>query len=137
MTEILDAKEINIRETYKSFNQINLINGLNMKVRYMETKWIKYAAIFIIAGAVIGIYYPDKTFLTFVTTWLFIIPAIAIIYLIYGLIQYLRDRKNKIIVTMKSNDITERLISIIHQEEELKREKDALYKQIKNGVKER
>jgi len=132
MTEISTVKDVlNIREICNNLSDKS-DKILNAKVRHMEKKWIKYAAIFIIAGTVIGVYYPDKAFLTFVTAWLFVIPVMAAIYLTYGLIQYMRDRKNKIVVTIKNNDLTTRLMSIMREEEELKKAKEAIYKQMKN-----
>lgn len=91
----------------------------------METKW-KYAVILVGAGTTIGILNPEKAFIAFVSTWLFIIPAVVAIYLMYGLKQYLGDRKNK---TIKNNDIATRSISTIRQEEGLKEEKNVLYTQ--------
>lgn len=107
----------------------------------MKQKWLKYVAVFIIAGVVIGMYYPDKIFLAFISTWLFIIPAVAVIYMTYGLQKYIKDRKNDIVVSLKPSEAMTRLMSIIRQEEELKKEKDILCKQFRgdmnnvNGIK--
>lgn len=98
----------------------------------MEKKW-KYAAVFVSAGTATGIYYPDKVFLGLMSIWLFVIPAVVAIYLAYGLVRYLEDRKKSTMV--KNNDTATKVVSIVRQEEP-KKEKDVLYTQVKNVKKE-
>jgi uncharacterized membrane protein YjjP (DUF1212 family) len=65
-------------------------------------------------------------FLAFALGWLFFIPAAVAILLVYGLVVYLKDRKNRITVTIKP---TAAMRAITRKEEELKREKERLYEE--------
>lgn len=80
-----------------------------------------------------GAIYMDKAFLTFLVAWIIVIPIVACGYAIYGLIQYRKNTKNSIIVSVKSNNLTERYAELIRKEEEIRKEKEALYKELKNG----
>ena len=75
-------------------------------------RWTKYMTS-LIAGV----------FLAFILGWLFLIPAVAVVLLIYGFVVYMRDRKNRIAVTIKP---TEAMRVIARREEELKREKERI-----------
>lgn len=86
---------------------------------------IKYGAA-IAGGSVIGAAYflPSDTFLGFVTGWLFLIPAAFLVYLAYGYREYMKDRKNRITVSIKP---TEAMNALTRREAELEREKKILY----------
>jgi preprotein translocase subunit SecY len=75
-------------------------------------RWAKYTTS-LIAGVLMA----------FIVGWLFLIPAVVAVLLVYGLVVYLRDRKNRIIVTVKP---TEAMKAIARKEEELKREKERI-----------
>lgn len=64
-----------------------------------------------------------SVFLAFIVGWLFLIPALFVVFLIYGLSVYLKDRKHRITVTSKP---TEEMKAIARKEAEIKREKDLL-----------
>jgi len=93
-------------------------------------KRIKYALI-VAAGisALAAIMYPAETFLAFLAAWL-LVPIAVIGCLAYGLREYMKDRKNRIMVSIKRNDIPTRLMELTHKEYELKREKEILYDDI-------
>ncbi len=86
--------------------------------------WKKYVA----AGLVIGSVYflPSESFAAFISGWLFLIPAAAAVFLAIGLREYMKDRKNSIVVSIKANDA---MRAIARKEAELKREKELLYEQ--------
>ncbi len=95
--------------------------------------WIKYVAA-AIGGTIVGAAYflPSGLFLTFVTGWLFLIPAAGIVLLAYGLREYMKDRKNTILVSVKPG---EAMRALARREMELQREKELLLKELSNGVK--
>lgn len=98
-------------------------------------KWLKYVlAMAIGASAVaIGTMYPDKTFPAFVLAWLILIPIASVVYLIYGLREYIKERKNSIVVSIKPSNATDRLMELMHEEERIKDAKEALYKEMKKS----
>jgi hypothetical protein len=96
--------------------------------------WIKYVAA-AIGGTIAGAAYflPSGLFLTFVTGWLFLIPAAGIAVLAYGLREYMKDRKNTILVSVKPS---EAMRALARREMELQREKELLLKELNSGVKQ-
>lgn len=98
-------------------------------------KWLKYVLAIVIGAFAVAIVtmYPDKIFPAFVVTWLVLIPIAAVIFLIYGLREYIKERKNSIVVSIKHNSTTERLMELMHKEEEIKEAKEALYKEMKKS----
>ncbi|MCZ7362089.1 MAG: hypothetical protein O8C58_01925 [Candidatus Methanoperedens sp.] len=72
-------------------------------------------------------YYPAQTFLAFSVGWLFFIPAAFIVYLTYGFIEYMKERRHRIVVSVKPS---EAMIALSRREAELQREKDRLYKEL-------
>jgi Na+-transporting NADH:ubiquinone oxidoreductase subunit NqrE len=98
-------------------------------------KWLKYVLAIAIGASAVAIVtmYPDKTFPAFVVAWLILIPIVSVIYLIYGLREYIKERKNSIVVSIKHNNTTERLMELIRKEEEIKDAKEALYKEMKKN----
>ena len=80
--------------------------------KWKMPRWAKYTAS-LIAGV----------FMAFVVGWLFLIPAAAVVLLAYGLVVSMRDRKNRITVTVKP---TEAMKAIARREEELKLEKERI-----------
>lgn len=98
-------------------------------------KRIKHALI-VTAGisAIAVIMYPAHAFLAFLAIWL-LVPIAIVGYMVYGLREYMNDRKNRIVVSIKHSDITTRLMELTHKEYELKREKKILYEDIgKNRI---
>lgn len=94
--------------------------------------WMKYATA-IAGGTVIGGAYilPSEMFLAFLAAWLLLIPATVVVYLAYGLLRYMKDRKQRIMVSIKPN---EALNAIVRREAELKKEKERLYEEIRREV---
>lgn len=98
----------------------------------MKTKQLKYAMIVATIGALsgfIGIVYPDKIFPAFVVTWLLMFPLAALVYLMYGLKEYIKERRNAIVVSIKPNNAMSRFIELTRKEEEIKKEKNTLLKE--------
>jgi len=95
--------------------------------------WIKYVAA-VAGGSIIGAgyFFSAETFIAFLTGWLFIIPAVSFAFLVYGLREYRKDRKNRIMVSVKPS---EALRALARREAELQREKDLLLKELTNGIK--
>lgn len=70
-------------------------------------------------------------FMAFVLGWLFFIPVVVGVLLVYGLVVYLRDRKNRITVTVKP---TEAMRAIARREADLKKEKERImYEETRQG----
>lgn len=92
-------------------------------------KYIK-AAIAATVLTAMGAIYLQKTFLTFLVGWLIAVPIVVIGYTIYGLREYRKQSKNSIIVSVKPNNITEKYAELILKEEEIRREKEVLYKEL-------
>lgn len=97
--------------------------------RYMK------AVIATTALLTIGTIYTEETFLTLLLGWVVLIPIVSCGYLIYGLVEYRKERKNRIVISVKPHSITERYAEIILKEEGIRREKEVLYKQLRNGKK--
>lgn len=53
-----------------------------------------------VAFMVSAYYYPAETFITFTVGWLFFIPMAFVAYMIYGLSEYMHDRKRRIEVLL-------------------------------------
>ncbi len=77
-------------------------------------------------------YYPAETFLTLTLGWLFIIPAAFVVYMTYGFIKYMTERKHKITITVEP---TEAMRAIARREAALKREKELLYEEMHREIK--
>lgn len=92
-------------------------------VKYMNY-WKRYVA----AGIVIGSVYflPSESFMAFLTGWVILLPIIAAVFLATGLREYMKDRKNRIMVSITANDAMK---ALARREAELKREKELLYEQ--------
>jgi hypothetical protein len=71
-------------------------------------------------------YLPAEFFITFTVGWLFLIPALFIAYMTYGLLKYRDERKHRIIIEPA---ITPAMRAIIRREEELRRAKENLLKE--------
>lgn len=67
---------------------------------------IKYVATSVAGGTVIGAvyYFPESSFLAFVTGWLFLISAVFVVSMVYGLREYLKDQKHRIAVGIKPTE---------------------------------
>ncbi|HLB71082.1 MAG: hypothetical protein OIN88_14180 [Candidatus Methanoperedens sp.] len=91
--------------------------------------WIMYAATAIVGATVMGAayYLPTGTFLTFVIGWLFLIPATFGVYMALGFREYMKERKNRIIVSVKP---TEAIKALARREAELKKEKEILFEEL-------
>ncbi len=90
---------------------------------------MKYAATAVVGATVMAAayYLPIGTFQAFVIGWLFLIPATFAVYMLFGLKEYMADRKNKIIVSIKP---TEAMKSIARREVELEKEKSLLLEEL-------
>lgn len=76
-------------------------------------------------------FYPAETFITFTVGWLFFIPAAFVVYMTYSFLEYMKERKHRITVSIKP---TEAMRVLARREAELKREKEMMYEEIKEGV---
>lgn len=90
---------------------------------------MKYAATAVVGATVMAAayYLPIGTFQAFVIGWLFLIPATFAVYMLFGLKEYMADRKNKIIVSIKP---TEAMKAIARREVELEKEKSLLLEEL-------
>ncbi len=91
--------------------------------------WIKYGAA-AVGGIVLGAayFFPTESFIAFAGTWLFLIPAATIAFLGFGLREYMKDRKNRIMVSIKPS---EAMKALARREAELQREKELLYEEMR------
>jgi membrane protein implicated in regulation of membrane protease activity len=87
-----------------------------------RTKYIvaAFAAAIFMGSAYI---YPAETFLVFTVGWLFFIPAAFIVYMVWGYLAYMKERKHKIVVSIQPTDA---MRAIAMREAELKKEKERL-----------
>lgn len=95
--------------------------------------YIRYA-IAVIAAAVFmasAYFYPAETFIAFVVGWVFLIPVAAVLYMVYGALEYMKERKHRITVEVKP---TRAMKALARREEELKKEKDLLYAELNKGI---
>lgn len=76
-------------------------------------------------------YYPAETFITFTVGWLFFIPAAFVVYMTRSFLDFVKERKNRIIVSIKP---TEFMLGLARREAELKREKEMMYEELRGGV---
>jgi hypothetical protein len=102
-----------------------------MKLPYKYIGTIAAAA----ALAAAGTMYAEQTFLTFLVGWVVLIPIATCGYLAYGLREYRKQSKNSIMVSMKPSNIAEKYAELIRKEEEIRKEKESLYKELTNGKK--
>lgn len=86
--------------------------------------WKRYVT----AGIVMGTIYflPAESFMAFLTGWVVLLPIAAAVFLAIGLREYMKDRKNRIMVSVSA---TQAMKAIARREAELKREKELLYEQ--------
>jgi len=91
----------------------------------------KYAKSIAVAAALaaIGTTYLEETFLTFLIGWVVLIPIAGCAYLIYGLREYAKEYKNKIVVSAKPG-IEEKYAKLIREEEQIRVAKGILYKEL-------
>ncbi|MFZ3060046.1 MAG: hypothetical protein WA102_09955 [Candidatus Methanoperedens sp.] len=94
--------------------------------------WVKHFATFVAGVSFVGAAYfiPEGSFIAFITGWLFLIPAAVVIFLGYGLTKYMKDRKNRIMVSIKP---TGALKAIARREAQLQREKQLLLEELRKG----
>ncbi len=78
--------------------------------------------------------YPAETFITFTVGWLFFIPAAFIVYMTYSFLEYTKERKHKIVVSIKP---TEAMKALARREAELKKEKELIQRELDEGVRPR
>ncbi len=91
--------------------------------------WVKYGATAVVGATVMGAAYllPIGTFQAFVVGWLFLIPATFAVYMLFGLKEYMQDRNNRIVVSIKP---TEAMKVLARREAALKAEKELLYEEL-------
>lgn len=91
--------------------------------------WVKYVATVVVGATVMGAAYllPMGTFQAFVVGWLFLIPATFAVYMLFGLKEYMQDRNNRIVVSIKPS---EAMKALARREAELKAEKELLYEEL-------
>ena len=94
----------------------------------MENRF-KYIVAALAAATFMGFAYnfPAETFLAFTVGWLFFIPAAFFVYMVYGYMTYMKQRKHNIVVTVAPTDA---MRAIARREIALKREKERLYSEI-------
>ncbi len=76
-------------------------------------------------------FYPAETFITFTAGWLFFIPAAFVVYMTYSFLEYMKERRHRITVSIKP---TEAMRVLARRESELRRDKDLMYEELKQGV---
>ena len=91
--------------------------------------WVKYGSTGVVGATVMGAAYllPIGTFQAFVVGWLFLIPATFAVYMLFGLKEYMQDRNNRIVVSIKP---TEAMKVLARREAALKAEKELLYEEL-------
>ena len=91
--------------------------------------WVKYVATAVVGATVMGAAYllPIGTFQAFVVGWLFLIPATFAVYMLFSLKEYMQDRNNRIVVSIKP---TEAMKVLARREAALKAEKELLYEEL-------
>jgi purine-cytosine permease-like protein len=91
--------------------------------------WLKYAVTVVVGATVMAAAYflPMETFQAFVIGWLFLIPATFAVYMLFGLREYLQERKNRIFVSIKP---TEAMKALARKEAALEKEKELLYEEL-------
>jgi len=91
--------------------------------------WVKYVATIVVGATVMGAAYllPMGTFQAFVIGWLFLIPATFAVYMIFSLREYMQDRKNRIVVSVKP---TQAMKALARREAALIKEKELLYEEL-------
>ena len=100
---------------------------------------MKHRIIYAAAAAVVTVtgtayFLPGEIFLAFLTGWLFLVPAAAIVFLAYGLREYMKERKNRIVVSIKPS---EAMKALARREAELRKEKELLLEEFQRGIKRR
>ena len=105
-----------------------------MRIKYQVIKmklptYVKTVAI-ASALAAIGASYLEETFIAFLIGWVVLIPIVGCAFMIYGLREYMKDHKNKIVVSVKPNSIEEKYAELIHKEEEIRVAKGTLYREL-------
>ena len=91
--------------------------------------WVKYVATIVVGATVMGAAYllPMGTFQAFVIGWLFLIPATFAVYMLFSLKEYMQDRKNRIVVSVKP---TQAMKALARREAALIKEKELLYEEL-------
>ncbi|MBU3965785.1 MAG: hypothetical protein KKG76_00170 [Euryarchaeota archaeon] len=91
--------------------------------------WLKYVATVVVGATVMGAAYllPMGAFQAFVIGWLFLIPATFAVYMVFSLKEYMQDRNNRIVVSVKP---TEAMKALARKEAALKMEKELLYEEL-------
>lgn len=98
----------------------------------MDTRLKYILAITAAMGFMMAAYfYPAETFITFTVGWLFFIPAAFVVYMTYSFLEYMKERKHTITVSIKP---TEAMRVLARREAELKREKEMMYEELREGV---
>jgi len=90
--------------------------------------WVKHTVRLVVGATVIaaGYFLPGKTFLAFVLGWLLLIPATFAVYMLLGLKEYINNRKNRLVVSVKPG---EAIMALARREAALQKEKELLLEQ--------
>ena len=99
------------------------MNGFDKDKKVSESLFKKYKYQFTSILGMIG--------MAFLLGWLFLVPALAVVFLTYSLIIYLKERKNRITVSIKPNA---EMIALMKRETELQREKDRLIHEMQTRI---
>ena len=76
--------------------------------------WIRKGSVFSLAGGL---------FMAFIVGWVFLVPVAVAIFVIYGLVLYSAEIKNRITVYIKP---TESMRAVVRRENELRQEKETM-----------
>ncbi len=76
-------------------------------------------------------FYPAETFITFTVGWLFFIPAAFVVYMTYSFLEYMKERKHMITVSIKPTEV---MRGLARREAELKKEKEMMYEELRGGI---
>ena len=90
--------------------------------------WKRYVSAAIVIGSIY--FLPVESFVAFIAGWVFLLPIAAAVFLGIGLREYLKDRKNRISVSI---GVSEAMKALARREAELNREKELLYEQFRRA----
>lgn len=95
---------------------------------------VKYIIAASVGAALIGApyYFPKESLEVLFSVWFMLIPAAFIVFLVYGIIVYLRGMKHMITVSIKPSEAVRTLAG---REAGIRSVKRSLYEELSNGIK--
>lgn len=95
---------------------------------------VKYIIAAAVGAALIGApyYFPKESLEVLFSVWFMLIPVAFIVFLVYGIIVYLRGMKHRITVSIKP---AEAIRAFAGREAGIRSVKRSLYEELSNGIK--